>query len=175
MALIRRRRRPDVTPVGPGDFEVLDVDPFAHAGLDDELPTGDVVLPLARLARDADALRSRIGALGVRLPSDTRLPAVQPFLGMLARIEIEFPKFTDGRGYTLGRRLRDQAGYAGELCAVGDVLRDQLLYMHRAGFDAFAVPAHKSAEEALGAFAEMSVFYQAAHDQPLPLYKRASR
>lgn len=177
MAFIRRRPRPEGGPVAAavsaGDFEVLATAPYPRVGLEDVLPEGDVVIPLARLVRDAEALKGR--RLGVRLPSDTRLEAVAPFLAMLSRIEIEFPKFTDGRGYTLGRRIRDQGGFTGELCAVGDVLRDQLLLMHRSGFDAFEIPAHKSAEEALGAFADFSVQYQAAHDQPLPLYKRVAR
>jgi|GEM_PF-394237 len=173
MALIRRRPRSE-GPVRSTDFELIEHDWFAHAEFEGELREGPVVVPLVRLLQDRAELENRPD-LGVRVPSDTRLEALTPFVGWLARVEIEFPKFTDGRGYSLGRRLRDQAGFTGELCAVGDVLRDQALYLHRSGFDVLAIPAYKRAEDTLRAFDEMSVQYQAAHDQTLPLYKRASR
>jgi uncharacterized protein (DUF934 family) len=177
MALIRRLSRPEGSGEGPvrsAEFEVVEHDWFEHADLEGELPDGQVVVPLARLVSERDALQGRPG-LGVRVPSDTRLETLVPIALSLARIEIEFPKFTDGRGYSLGRRLRDQAGFSGELCAVGDVLRDQALYLHRSGFDVLTIPAYKRAQDMLAAFDEMSVQYQAAHDQRLPLYKRATR
>ncbi len=175
MVLIRRRSRPEASsgPVRSSDFELVSDDWFAHPD-EGPLPEGPVVVSLERLQREHAALGAR-GDVGVRVTSDTRLEALAPFASWLARIEIEFPKFTDGRGYSLGRRLRDQAGFVGELCAVGDVLRDQALYMHRSGFDVLAIPPHKRAEDTLAAFDEMTVQYQAAHDQRLPLYKRATR
>lgn len=175
MALIRRLRRSDPSgPVRSTDFEIVEDDWFAHAEVEGELPDGPVVVPLIRLLKDAVALEGRAD-LGVRVPSDTRLEALTSLSDRLARIEIEFPKFTDGRGYSLGRRLRDQLGFPGELCAVGDVLRDQALYLHRSGFDVLAIPSYKRAEDTLKAFDEMSVQYQAARDQRLPLYKRVER
>ena len=100
---------------------------------------------------------------------------VEPHLAVLLPLPllaIAFPRFTDGRGYSLGRLLRERHGYRGELRAVGNVLRDQLFYMHRCGFDAFELQPGKSVTEALEAFAELSVRYQAAVDEPRPLFRR---
>lgn len=171
MALIRRKpAQPDA--LGSEAFEPVD-DRFAHADLEGPLPDGPVVVPLARLVRDAEALKGR--ELGVRAPSDTRLDALLPFLDAVTRVEIEVPKFVDGRVYSLARRLRDQLGYRGELVAVGDVLRDQVLYYVRCGFDGLVIAAQKDAADALKALDELPVFYQAAHLPSLPLSRRVSR
>lgn len=172
MALIRRRpAQPE--EIGASTFE-LATDPFVRADLDGPLPDGPVVVPLARLLRDDELLRGR-PELGVRVPSDTRIDALLPFVASLARIEIEVPKFTDGRVYSLARRLRDQAGYRGELVAVGDVLRDQALYYVRCGFDGLDIAPQKSAEDALSALDELPVHYQASHLPSLPLSRRVQR
>jgi uncharacterized protein (DUF934 family) len=88
---------------------------------------------------------------------------------------VDFPKFADGRGYTIAYRLRKRAGYRGELRAIGDVLRDQLFYMHRAGFDAFAVRADKDIQEALKSLQDFSVTYQGSTDDAQPLFSRVAR
>jgi uncharacterized protein (DUF934 family) len=171
MALLRRKpAQPEA--VDSGAFELAD-DRFAHADLDGPVPEGAVVVPLARLLRDVEALKGR--ELGVRVPSDTRLDALRPLLALLSRVEIEVPKFVDGRVYSLARRLREQAGYRGELVAVGDVLRDQVLYYVRCGFDGLVIAAQKDAADALKALDELPVFYQAAHLPALPLSRRVSR
>ena len=138
------------------------------------LPDGDVVVSAQRLAAEP-GLVSRTGRLGVRCPNDQPLDAIVAHLDRLARIELEFPKFTDGRSYTLARRLREVHGYGGELVAVGDVLRDQLLYMLRCGFSAFELAPGTDATAALRAFDETSAHYQAACDLRLPLWKRVAR
>jgi uncharacterized protein (DUF934 family) len=171
MALLRRKpAQPEA--IASGAFE-LAADAFAHVDLDGPVPEGPIVVPLARLVRDAEALRGR--QLGVRVSSDTRLEALLPLLTAVHRIEIEVPKFVDGRVYSLARRLRDQAGYRGELVAVGDVLRDQVLYYVRCGFDGLAIAGQKDAADALKALDELPVFYQAAHLPSLPLSRRVSR
>ncbi|MGB5063692.1 MAG: DUF934 domain-containing protein, partial [Candidatus Competibacter sp.] len=81
------------------------------------------------------------------------------------------PKFSDGRAYSQARLLRERHGYRGEIRAVGDVLRDQLFFMARCGFDAFEPRADRSLEDALAAFGDFSASYQPAADQPLPLYR----
>jgi uncharacterized protein (DUF934 family) len=93
-------------------------------------------------------------------------------LGELDLIAVDFPSFRDGRGYSIGYLLRSRYEWKGELRAVGDVLRDQLNYMRRCGFDAFALRADKNVHDALKSFSRYSVQYQGAVDEPLPLFRR---
>ena len=86
----------------------------------------------------------------------------------LALIAVRFPKFTDGRGYSIARLLR-RLGWKGELRAVGDVLRDQLFYMTRCGFDAFALRDDQDPQVALTAFSDFTVPYQPAIDDGVRL------
>ncbi|PUA19311.1 DUF934 domain-containing protein [Glaciimonas sp. PCH181] len=87
-------------------------------------------------------------------------------------IAVDFPSFRDGRGYSIAYLLRSRYGWKGELRAIGDVLRDQLNYMRRCGFDAFAIRSDKNIHDALKSFSRYSVQYQGAVDQPLPLFRR---
>lgn len=157
-------------------YALAPVDPWVPAG--ETLADGDdVILPVSRLD---ERVLARRGRTGVRLASDGGLERVLPFLDRLALVAIEFPKHTDGRGYSLARLLRERHGYARELRAVGNVLRDNLLFMHRCGFDAFELdpkygPGGLDPASALSAFDDFDVFYQAASDVRLPLWKRVSR
>jgi uncharacterized protein (DUF934 family) len=147
-------------------------DDFTHVADGDELPAaGKPIVGLARYVKERGQLVERYAALGVRVASD-KLPADLPDLERLALIAIEFPKFTDGRGYSIARQLRQRHGFRGELRAVGWVLRDQLFYMERCGFDAFELKPGKPLESALQAFGEFTVTYQPATDDPRPLYRR---
>jgi uncharacterized protein (DUF934 family) len=147
-------------------------DDFVHVPDGAELPEGkQPIVTLARYVASRDALLARYPALGVRIASD-KLPSEVPELGRLALIAIEFPRFTDGRGYSIARQLRERHGFKGELRAVGWVLRDQLYYLERCGFDAFELQPGKSIESALEAFGELTVTYQAAVDDPRPIYRR---
>ncbi len=89
-----------------------------------------------------------------------------------ARVEVNFPRFTDGRGYSTARLLRERYGYRGELRAVGDVQRDQILYLQRCGFDAFLLRDDQDADESLAALADCSEAYQASVERPQPLFRR---
>jgi uncharacterized protein (DUF934 family) len=147
-------------------------DDFVHVPDGAELPEGGKpIVTLARYAASREDLLARYPALGVRVASD-KLPSDIPEPGRLALIAIEFPRFTDGRGFSVARQLRDRHGFAGELRAVGWVLRDQLFYMERCGFNAFELQPGKPLESALEAFGEFSVTYQAATDDPRPIYRR---
>ena len=95
-------------------------------------------------------------------------------LASAARVEVNFPKFTDGRGYSQARLLRERYGYTGELRAVGDVQRDQLFYLSRMGFDAFLLREGEDARAALAALTEFSETYQASVERPQPLFRRRS-
>lgn len=136
--------------------------------------SGDVIIDVDRWNAERGALRGRAGQIGVVLRSEQSAEQIQA-LHDLPLIAIEFPKFADGRGYTSARLLRDRFGYRGELRAVGDVLRDQLFYMARCGIDSFALKPGKDIEGALEAFDDFSVTYQAAADDPRPLFRRTER
>ncbi|CAG9177426.1 DUF934 domain-containing protein [Cupriavidus respiraculi] len=101
-------------------------------------------------------------------PGDVK--AEFPRVSVLA---VDFPVFRDGRGFSTAYLLRTRYGWSGQLRAVGDVLRDQLNFMKRCGFDAFAVRADKNIEDAIKGFTEFTVTYQASVDEPLPLFRRA--
>ena len=77
-----------------------------------------------------------------------------------SRVEVHFPKFGDGRGFSIGRLLRQRYGYRGELRAVGHLTRDHLLYLERCGFDAFELRAGEDPQEALAGFRVFSTRYQ---------------
>ena len=137
-----------------------------------ELPAGPIIVALTRWNRDRTALLARGGPLGVLVPNTVAVTELAGDLSHWQVVALEFPKFADGRAYSQARLLRERYSYRGEIRAVGDVLRDQLLFMARSGFDAFALRADRSLEDALAAFAEFSESYQPAADQPLPLYRR---
>ena len=147
-------------------------DRWQAVGDEDELPAGPVIVPLTRWLRERAALLARGGPLGVRLPNTADLADLAADLSVLEVVALEFPKFADGRAYSQARLLRERHGYRGEIRAVGDVLRDQLFFMVRSGFDAFELRADRGLEDALAAFGEFSTSYQPAADQPLPLYRR---
>jgi uncharacterized protein (DUF934 family) len=98
--------------------------------------------------------------------------ALAKSLASAARVEVNVPKLTDGRGYSIARLLRERLGYRGELRAVGDISRDQLFYLSRVGFDAFLLRDGEDAEEALAALNDFSEAYQASAEQPQPLFRR---
>ena len=147
-------------------------DRWQHLADDAELPAGPVIVSLARWRRERAALLARGEPVGVRLPNTANVADLAADLPALALVALEFPKFADGRAHSQARLLRERYGYRGELRAVGDVLRDQLFFMARNGFDAFEPRADRGLEDALEAFGEFSDSYQPAADQPLPLYRR---
>lgn len=132
----------------------------------------DLIVPLALWREHGHALAARDGGLGVWLDSDEEAEEIGADVDNFQVIALNFPAFTDGRSYSNARLLRDRYGYKGELRAIGDVLRDQLFYLHRCGFDAFAIRADKDPYEALEGLKDFSVTYQAATDEPLPLFRR---
>ena len=90
----------------------------------------------------------------------------------LTTIAVRFPAFGDGRGYSIGRLLRERYGYRGELRAIGAVARDHLYFMAQCGFDAFELRAGEDPREALAAFDDFSDGYQATVARPAPLFRR---
>jgi uncharacterized protein (DUF934 family) len=143
---------------------------------DEALPalpqSGDVIIPLALWLERRTDLLAYPGRLGVWLDSHEDPTAIAPDLGRFELVAVNFPKFGDGRGYSIARLLRERYGYGGELRAIGEVARDLLFYMAGCGFDAFALREGENVEEALAAFSDFSETYQASVAQPLPLFRR---
>ena len=141
------------------------------------VPSCKVIVPLKVWLTHA-GLKDRRD-VGVWLTSDERPEELQAVLAenpqQFALIAVDFPKFTDGRGYSIAYNLRTRLGYDGELRAIGDVLRDQLFYMQRVGFNAFAVRADKNIEDALKGLTDFSEKYQTSWDEKTPLFRRVHR
>ena len=138
------------------------------------VPSGKFIVPLKVWQAQREALQER-AELGVWFESCERAEDLQNEVAKFAVIAVDFPKFGDGRGYSIAYHLRARFGYRGELRAIGDVLRDQMFYMQRAGFDAFAPRADKDIHEALKGLSDFSVTYQASADEAQPLFRRVSR
>jgi len=143
----------------------ISVDPWATVADDEDLPEGPAVVSLKRWLAERGSLEGRNGPLGLRLGSDEAPDSLVSDLDRFDLICLEFPKFTDGRAYSYARKLRERYGYTGELRAVGNVLRDQFLFMHRCGFNAFEVAESDDADSWLRAIGEISVTYQSAADR----------
>ncbi len=136
------------------------------------LPAGPALLPLAVWqARKAEILTAG-QPVAIWLAASEGPEAIADDLAHFAVIGVDFPKFTDGRSYSTARLLRERYGFKGEIRALGDVLQDQLFFMKRVGIDAFAVRADKDIEQALAGLRDFSETYQAAVDQPQPLFRR---
>jgi len=145
-----------------------------------EVPAGRVLLPLAVfLARRAEfATRLAAGEIGVWLAAHElveTLVEAQPDLSVFPVVGIFIERFADGRAYSLASLLRTRHGFKGELRAFGDVLRDQLFFLKRVGFDAFEIRADRSAEDALPSLNDFSEPYQAATVIDQPLWRRHAR
>ncbi len=138
------------------------------------VPSGKVIVPLKVWQAQREHLEART-ELGVWLSSDERAEALKDDLVRFPVVAVDFPKFADGRGYSIAIHLRARLGYTGELRAIGDVLRDQMFYMQRVGFDAFATRSDKDIGEALKGLSDFSFTYQASSDERLPLFRREQR
>jgi uncharacterized protein (DUF934 family) len=139
------------------------------------VPEGKVIVPLAVWQAQRDTLVQRAGQIGLWFASDEQAHCVKDELGNFAVIAVDFPKFSDGRGYSIAYNLRKRLGYTGELRAIGDVLRDQLFQMYRCGFDAYATRQDRSIVDALKGLTVFTETYQGSVDQPLPLFRRHQR
>ena len=138
------------------------------------VPAGQQIVPLQVWLMQKTALSARKD-IGVWLASDERAEQLKEDITALPVIAVDFPAFSDGRGYSIAFNLRSRLGYEGEIRAVGDVLRDQLFYMQRVGFNSFATREDRSIEDALKGLTDFSDVYQTSWDQKTPLYRRATR
>jgi uncharacterized protein (DUF934 family) len=152
-------------------------DRYHYLGNDEPIPERvPVIVSAERFLADADGLIRRDGSLGVLWPNDRRIAELAPWLGHLALVALQFPKFRDGRAYSQARLLRETYGFRGTLRATGDVLRDQFHFLIRAGFDSFEVKKATDASAFAQAASRYSVVYQPSADGRVPaLRKRVQR
>lgn len=140
--------------------------------LENALPEGKTIVPLAYWQANRDTLIAR-GEVAVWLAPGEEPRDLEDDLQQLPLIAIHFPAFKDGRGYSYARELRTRYGFKGEIRATGDVLRDQLFYLQRCGFNAFEIRSDRSIEDALAGLKDFTVSYQGDVMDPRPIYRRA--
>lgn len=132
---------------------------------------GAVLVTADRFLADAAELAARGGEIGVLWPNNRDVDALEPWLDKLAMIALVFPKFKDGRAYSQARILRERYKYHGELRATGEVLRDQFLFMLRAGFDSLDVRKEADAAAYADVLKRYSVFYQPTGDGKVTVFR----
>ncbi len=155
------------------DGKLID-DPWTHLPDEVAIPaSGPVIVGLKRWREERDSLLKRKDPVGVRLQSDHTAGDVADDLDSLGVVALAFPVYRDGRAYTNARRLRERHGYKGEIRAIGNVLRDQYLFMLRCGFDALEVREGETEQDWLKATNAFTDVYQpAADDRETVLQRR---
>ncbi len=143
-----------------------------EAGATEAPAEGDIIVPLSLWRAQRTELLARPARVGLRLEPHEDPAVIAGDLELFGVIAVNFPKFTDGRGYSVARLLRERYGYKGELRAIGDVFRDQLSFLSSCGFNAFALREGEDPREAVAAFDDFSEVYQASVERPLPLFRR---
>jgi uncharacterized protein (DUF934 family) len=148
-------------------------DAFVQLADDAPLPeNGAVLVSAARFMQDPEVLLNRFAGVCVLWPNSRDVEDLAAHLDRLAAIALVFPTFRDGRAYSQARLLRERYRYRGELRATGQVLRDQFVFMLRAGFDAFDVRKQSDAEAFAQTVKRYSVFYQPTGDGRLTALHR---
>ena len=135
-------------------------------------PSENLLIPVNLWLSGKADLQESGKTFGVWLDSNESPDLISIDVDYLQLIALNFPTFMDGRSYTNAATLRQRYAYKGELRAIGDVLRDQLFYMKRCGFDSFEIRDEVKDEDALSAFNDFSTNYQATVEEPVPLYRR---
>ncbi len=139
-------------------------------GMDEPLVNGNIIVPFKRWQTAREQLLTHNGSVGIKISAGQALSEVVESLAQFDVIALEFEKFSDGRGYSYARLLRERHHYTGEIRAVGDVLHDQLGYMARCGINSFMLCDGQDLQEALHAFDDFSIHYQAVTDNIEPIY-----
>ena len=142
--------------------------------------TGKVLVPFTVWRANQDALASRLskGEVGLLIATHEAIEEViaeVKDINAFALIAVYVERFADGRIFSIGNLLRTRYGFKHDLRAVGDVLRDQLFFLKRSGFNSYLIRADRSAEEALASLKDFSEPYQGAVDNTQPAWRRVSR
>ena len=149
-------------------------DVFTTVADEDAIPEGPVILSLTRFQAEGDALLSAGRPVGVRILPDEAIEDLADDLPRLAVVALAVPKYADGRAYSSAALLRQRLGYAGEVRAVGDVLREQASNMVRCGFDAFVPADGATADDWAAAAGRYRHVYQRAVDARAPVFEERS-
>ncbi|MCO1335413.1 DUF934 domain-containing protein [Microbulbifer sp. OS29] len=136
------------------------------------LPPGKIILPLRQWLKHCEALSERSGEIGVWLDSEEGAKLIGEEANQRPLIAVHFPAFADGRGFTAGRMLRERYRFTGELRAVGGFMRDQLTYLQRCGFNAYAFEGEQPLASLKDSMSDFGDSYQTGVDQPLPMFRR---
>ena len=152
-----------------GQFALAE-DPFTYVADDEGLVPGDVIVSLTRFQAEGEHLLSEGRSVGVRLESNEEVEALAYDLPRISVVALAFPKHLDGRAFTSARLLRERYGYAGEIRAVGDVLREQAGFMVRCGMDAFEPSDGATPEQWAHVVRRHRHVYQRAADARVPAY-----
>ncbi|MDM7858910.1 DUF934 domain-containing protein [Thiopseudomonas acetoxidans] len=143
----------------------------SDCSIEEALLASQPIVPLTLWQNYATELK-QLTKLGIWLDSHETIEEIVGDLPHFSLVALNFPTFTDGRHFSSARLLRERYAYSSEVRAIGDVLRDQLFFMQRCGFDAYAVRADRCPHDALISLTEFSVCYQGAADSPEPLFRR---
>ena len=133
---------------------------------------GDIIVPLTLWRAEREAVSFRAGRIGVWLDSYEDPAVIAEDLRLFGVVAVNFPTFSDGRGYSIARLLRERYGWKGELRAIGHVFRDQLFFLASCGFNSFALRDGEDPREALAAFGDFSDAYQSSVERRLHLFRR---
>ena len=142
--------------------------------------TGKVLVPFAVWRANKDALASRVsqGEIGLLIATHEDIEEVMAEIkdiNPFALVAVYVERFADGRIFSIGNLLRTRYGFKNELRAIGDVLRDQLFFLKRSGFNSYLIRADRNAQEALRSLKDFSEPYQGAVDNTQPAWRRVNR
>lgn len=155
---------------------VVTADPWQvlDGGIHDAPQGADLLVPLQVWLDGRCLLLERHGRVGVRLEPGDDPALIAGDVDCLSLVAIDFPSFTDGRGFSIARRLRERHGWRGELRATGPLTRDVLFYLARCGFDSFELREGEDPVAALAEFAAFDEVYQGAVDRTAPFARAAT-
>ena len=137
-----------------------------------DLSSGNWLLPLEAFIERSNEPEFDAKRIGVWVPGDCDIEALKPAVAKAQLIAIEFPAFMDGRGFSLAHLIKDYLEFNGELRAIGSFIQDQLFYLSRCGFDRFEIAESADVESCQASLRDFSERYQAAIDEPQPLFRR---
>lgn len=146
--------------------------------IDDEQDIQDysiISLPRWQENKEALLIHAQAGKLGVWIDSHENVDSIGDDSSSFTLIAVNFPVFTDGRGYSTARLLRERYTYQGEIRAIGDVLVDQLHNLQRVGFDSYLMREDQELEDVLRFFKPFSNPYQADVRETKPLFRRRDK